>query len=65
MTQCYIGTKIVAAWREDKDGEPGYAVRYVDGYQSWSPKATFEANYRPVTEQEAGTIRTYGAAGEV
>ncbi len=28
-------------------GELGYAVRYEDGYVSWSPKATFEAAYRP------------------
>lgn len=28
--------------------EPGYAVKYEDGYTSWSPKATFEAAYLPM-----------------
>lgn len=26
---------------------PGYAIRYPDGYESWSPKDVFEAAYRP------------------
>ena len=28
--------------------EPGYRVRYADGYESWSPKDVFEAAYLPV-----------------
>lgn len=28
--------------------EEGYAVRYQDGYMSWSPKAVFEEAYRPM-----------------
>lgn len=28
--------------------EPGYAVKYPDGYVSWSPKAVFEAAYLPM-----------------
>lgn len=27
--------------------EPGYRVRYPDGYESWSPKDVFEEAYRP------------------
>lgn len=27
------------------DVQPGYAVKYPDGYVSWSPKAVFEAAY--------------------
>lgn len=27
---------------------PGYAVKYPDGYVSWSPKAVFEAAYVPM-----------------
>jgi len=42
MTQHYIGTKIVIAWAQDKDGQPGYTVKYSDGYTSWCPKAKFE-----------------------
>lgn len=30
---------------ETKDRE-GYRVKYPDGYESWSPKATFEKAYR-------------------
>lgn len=42
MTQHYIGTKIVVAWEQEKDCQPGYAVKYQDGYISWCPKAQFE-----------------------
>lgn len=45
MTQYYIGVKQVLAWRQDKDGQEGYAVKYEDGYVSWSPKAAFEKAY--------------------
>ena len=66
--QAYIGTKIVCAEpmdekvfiREKKmlpfsDGipsQPGYLVVYPDGYESWSPKETFEAAYRLVSDDE-------------
>lgn len=59
----YIGTKVIQAepaYRCDgkvypKTGpyprkmnlEDGYKVRYQDGYESWSPKDTFEEAYRP------------------
>ena len=42
MTKDYIGTKIITAWPDTKDGKDGYAVKYEDGYTSWSPKDTFE-----------------------
>ncbi|MGH8073660.1 MAG: crAss001_48 related protein [Lysobacter sp.] len=45
MTHEYIGTKIVTAWPAEKDGQPGYAVKYADGYTSWSPREAFEAAY--------------------
>ena len=41
MTHKYIGTKEVVAWYQDKDGFPGYAVKYADGYISWSPAKAF------------------------
>jgi hypothetical protein len=44
----YIGVKIVEAWPQSKAGEEGYAVRYPDGYTSWSPKETFEFSYFPM-----------------
>lgn len=48
MTQHYIGTKQIMAWAQDKYGQPGYAVKYADGYISWSPKDVFEAAYLPM-----------------
>jgi hypothetical protein len=45
MTSQYIGTKQIVAWEQEKDGKPGYAVKYPDGYVSWSPKDVFEAAY--------------------
>lgn len=45
--QTYIGTKIITAKQHDNAmGQPGYAVRYADGYSSWSPKEPFEESYR-------------------
>ncbi|TXH10058.1 MAG: DUF2829 domain-containing protein [Spirochaetes bacterium] len=49
MTQDYYGTKRITAWEQDRDGKPGYAVKYKDGYISWSPKETFEEAYQPIT----------------
>lgn len=48
MTQFYIGVKIITAWPEEKDGKPGYAVKYEDGYVSWSPADVFEKAYYPM-----------------
>lgn len=49
MTQKYYGTKLIAAWKSKggKDNsEDGYAVKYEDGYISWSPKDVFEKSYQ-------------------
>lgn len=46
MTHLYIGTKEVTAWPQEKDGKPGYAVKYADGYISWSPEQAFTDAYR-------------------
>jgi hypothetical protein len=54
--KAYIGTKIIQAEPAEKDGQPGYRVRYRDGYESWSPKAEFEHAYREVTPEEADLI---------
>ena len=32
---------------DNNDEEEGYLVQYEDGYQSWSPKSTFEKAYKP------------------
>jgi hypothetical protein len=45
MMKTYIGTKIILAEPETKDGEDGYKVQYEDGYVSWSPKDVFEIAY--------------------
>jgi hypothetical protein len=52
----YIGTKIVLAEPEMKDGRDGYAVVYEDGYRSWSPKETFEHAYRLLTYGELNLV---------
>lgn len=56
MTQKYYGSKIVTAWPAEQNSEAGYAVKYEDGYTSWSPKNIFEAAYIPMgnTESLAG-----------
>lgn len=50
MTQHYVGTKIIEAWEQPKagTGEPGYAVKYPDGYISWSPEKAFIEAYLPL-----------------
>ena len=45
----YIGTKRIEAEPEADRLDEGYKVVYPDGYESWSPKATFEEAYQPVT----------------
>lgn len=40
----------------DGTSEPGYKVVYEDGYQSWSPKATFDRAYRRLTDGEISLI---------
>jgi hypothetical protein len=60
--KAYVGAKIIKACpamegevkplivgQEDREG---YVVIYPDGYQSWSPKATFEEAYRPISDAE-------------
>jgi len=55
-TKTYIGTKIVSAYPDDKDGKPGYSVTYEDGYKSWSPREVFERCYRLVNDSEKQLI---------
>ena len=45
MTCDYIGAKQVTAWKAEKDGKPGYGVKYADGYTSWSPEDVFDDAY--------------------
>ncbi len=42
----YIGTKVITAEPMQMGGKDGYKVKYSDGYESWSPKETFETCYR-------------------
>ncbi len=50
----YYGTKHVEAWPEEKEGKPGYGVRYEDGSSSWSPKAAFEYAHQPIHAMSFG-----------
>lgn len=55
MTKDYYGTKRITAWpSKSPDGEDGYAVKYADGYTSWSPKAVFEAAYQSIDAMSFG-----------
>ena len=54
--QAYIGSKIINAEPQEKDGQAGYKVVYPDNYVSWSPKAVFEEAYRPVSNGERDLI---------
>ncbi len=54
--QAYIGSKIINAEPQDRDGAPGYKVVYPDNYVSWSPKAVFEEAYRLVSDGERDLI---------
>lgn len=64
----YFGTKQVTAWEWPKDGkeggEAGYAVKYSDGYTSWSPKAIFEAAYQPMDALSFGHALVALKAGQ-
>lgn len=42
----YIGTKMIKAEPQVKDGKEGYKVVYEDGYVSWSPKDVFKKSYK-------------------
>ena len=60
MTRKYIGTKIITAYPQEKEGNPGYGVIYADGYTSWSPKEVFEESYRAIERE--GQALTFGDA---
>lgn len=60
MTRKYIGTKIITAFPQEKEGKPGYGVIYADGYTSWSPKEVFEESYRAIEGDDQ--LLTFGDA---
>jgi hypothetical protein len=55
--KAYVGAKLIRAYRQShEDGRDGYVVIYPDGYESWSPKETFETAYREVTSAEKALV---------
>jgi hypothetical protein len=50
----FIGTKLIRAEAQEKDGEEGYKVTYEDGYESWSPKDVFDSAYRDMQNMTFG-----------
>lgn len=56
MTAFYMGVKKVQAWPQEKDGKAGYAVKYEDGYISWSPAETFERAYFRLADPEGSRL---------
>lgn len=59
MTAKYMGVKMVEAWEQEKDGKPGYAVKYDDGYISWSPKHVFERSYFRLDDHEGSSLKEF------
>jgi len=53
----YVGTKIVMAKENTKDGKKGYTIVYPRGYESWCPKDVFEENNREITSEERAFIK--------
>lgn len=53
--QTYIGVKRIQAEPQERDGKPGYKVRYADGYESWSPADVFERAYFPIDKEDSLT----------
>ena len=50
----FYGTKLVLAEPQEKQGKEGYAVKYNDGYTSWSPKDVFDAAYQSLNALSFG-----------
>lgn len=73
-SKVYVTTKIVVAWPKSKlemfssdptkygsaEDEPGYEIRYPDGYVSWCPKEEFERTSREVSGQETSMMIVCG-----
>lgn len=59
----FIGVKLIEAYPCEKDGAPGYNVKYPDGYESWSPQEQFEKAYLlldgPGTTIMAATVDSF------
>lgn len=55
----YIGVKLIHAYPCEKWiaglKHEGYAVKYADSYESWSPKAAFEAAYFGISTENSIT----------
>lgn len=54
MMEQFIGTKVICAEEQVKDGNDGYKVVYEDGYVSWSPKEVFEQSYLNLSQMTFG-----------
>lgn len=50
----YKGICNVHAVAQARENDPGYALRYEDGYTCWLPKATFERYYFKQAKQRKG-----------
>lgn len=59
MTHDAYSTKRVTVWPEavsfnNGEPQPGYAIKYQDGYKSWCPKDVYERDYQPITAMSFG-----------
>lgn len=54
MTHDAYSTKRVTVWYEERDGKPGKAIKYQDGYQSWCPDEVYKRDYQPLDSLSFG-----------
>ena len=54
MTHEAYSTKRVTVWPQEKNGEPGYAIKYPDGYLSWCPRDVYVRDYQPTDAMSFG-----------
>lgn len=54
MTHDAYSTKRVTVWKQEKNGEDGYAIKYQDGYISWCPTAVYDRDYQPIDGMSFG-----------
>lgn len=58
--RCYIGTFIIFADPEEKDGIAGFRIIFPDHHLEWMPFEAFNTFYREITDQELDLIFSGG-----
>lgn len=64
MTHDAFSTKRVTVWEQSRGNEPGYAIKYQDGYLSWCPADVYSRDYQPIDAMSFGHALKALQAGE-